>query len=584
MQLHLGLSAPRERKKLTAITEIEPELLAALSLHVNKGAFALLLGSGISRSAEIPTGWDIVIDLVRQLADLCGDSPADPIEWYERKYGEPPDYSKLLAALSLENSTQRVHLLEGYITPTDDDLSAKRKRRVPTTAHRTIASLVKRGIIRIIVTTNFDQLMEQALADVGIAPRLVRAAADIEHLIPIQHNACTLVKLHGDYTDARFRNTVEELSDYEAEWKALATRIFSEYGLLICGWSGQWDHKLRELLIQNCCKHFTTFWCTRAELPDEANPVIDARRGKAIMINDADSFFDNLNEHLRLLEDRLNQPLSTAAAVHRLKEYLADGLTNRIRITDMLNDEIESAWLTLLPIVSKKCTNGEAIDECNIVLQRLSSLFSILIFWSNGEFNNLSAACIARLIPYAGLGARGQDLLAYPASYLLYAVGMTCVLKDDFTALREVLFYEKTPRQSVGELLAMEVSDLQANMRANFAKQAFTTELLAQFQKVFYPLVRDSNKLHESYWKCEYLMGIAITQFMVGKSFFPPTGTYKNYGKHADLKEQIENQWKSQGGSYSPVVIIKDGWQQFGAVKSMLDQYVAKPPSGGEYS
>ncbi len=106
---------------------------------------------------------------------------------------------------------------------------------MPTSAHRAIANLVKKGTIKVIVTTIFDQLFEQALADVGVAPRVVRAAADIEHLIPIQHNACTLLKLHGDYTDSRFRNTSEELSDYESEWQMLLSRVFCEYGLIICG-------------------------------------------------------------------------------------------------------------------------------------------------------------------------------------------------------------------------------------------------------------------------------------------------------------------------------------------------------------
>ena len=35
----------------------------AFSVYENKGVYAVLLGSGLSRSAEIPTGWEITLDL-----------------------------------------------------------------------------------------------------------------------------------------------------------------------------------------------------------------------------------------------------------------------------------------------------------------------------------------------------------------------------------------------------------------------------------------------------------------------------------------------------------------------------------------
>jgi hypothetical protein len=38
-----------------------------------KGAYALFIGSGISASANIPTGWGIVCDLIKKIAKLYGD-------------------------------------------------------------------------------------------------------------------------------------------------------------------------------------------------------------------------------------------------------------------------------------------------------------------------------------------------------------------------------------------------------------------------------------------------------------------------------------------------------------------------------
>ena len=76
---------------------------------------------------------------------------------------------------------------------------------MPTKAHRAIAQLVKDGIMRVIITTNFDRLLENAIRN--------RRRATV-----IKSEACPrrplLVKLHDDYLDTRIRNTESELAGY----------------------------------------------------------------------------------------------------------------------------------------------------------------------------------------------------------------------------------------------------------------------------------------------------------------------------------------------------------------------------------
>lgn len=43
----------------------------------------------------------------------------------------------------------------------------------PSAAHRAAAHLVKRRAVRVILTLNFDRLVETALQDVGIQPVIV---------------------------------------------------------------------------------------------------------------------------------------------------------------------------------------------------------------------------------------------------------------------------------------------------------------------------------------------------------------------------------------------------------------------------
>jgi hypothetical protein len=52
-------------------------------LPASPGAYAMLLGSGTSTAAQIPTGWGIVVDLIGKVAalegeDAAGEAAADP--------------------------------------------------------------------------------------------------------------------------------------------------------------------------------------------------------------------------------------------------------------------------------------------------------------------------------------------------------------------------------------------------------------------------------------------------------------------------------------------------------------------------
>ena len=157
----------------TLITDAVTQL--SFALFENKGVFALLLGSGLSRAAEIPTGWEITLDLIRCVATAQGiNAQPDWAKWYHDKTGQHPSYSTLLQELA-GSSHERRAILHRYIEPTEKDREEGRK--IPTAAHRAIAELVRRGYVRVIVTTNFDRLMESALRAIG---KLGRARSPCE--------------------------------------------------------------------------------------------------------------------------------------------------------------------------------------------------------------------------------------------------------------------------------------------------------------------------------------------------------------------------------------------------------------------
>lgn len=268
------------------LIEIEPVDSLALTLHHSPGVQALLLGSGLSRSAGVPTGWEITLDLIRRLASVQG--VADQLDWstwYREQYKQEPSYSDILDAVATAPAERRA-IIHGYIEAGVDE-----EIRQPTPAHRAIARLVELGAIRVILTTNFDRLLENALRDLGIEPTVIASDDAILGATPLVHSRCTIIKLHGDYMDARIRNTQDELETYSPQMDSLIDRVFDEYGLVITGWSGDWDTALRSAIVRTPSRRYPFYWASRGALSTLGEDLLRIRGGRLIPIDDADSFF-----------------------------------------------------------------------------------------------------------------------------------------------------------------------------------------------------------------------------------------------------------------------------------------------------
>ena len=93
---------------------IDPVHSLTFSIQANPGVYAVLVGSGISRAAEIPTGWEITLDLIRKLAELYKETcDPDPELWYRKKFESNADYSDLLNKLA-KTPDERQQVLRGY--------------------------------------------------------------------------------------------------------------------------------------------------------------------------------------------------------------------------------------------------------------------------------------------------------------------------------------------------------------------------------------------------------------------------------------------------------------------------------------
>jgi hypothetical protein len=406
---------------------IDPTTSLAFSIFENKGVYALLLGSGISRAAHIPTGWEITLDLVRRIGRLEGaDDQADWEKWHFDRHGKGPSYSELLDALS-QTPHERRSILHSYIEPSAED--TEKGWKIPTKAHRAIARLVRDGLVRVIVTTNFDRLLESALREIGIEPTVIASDDAIAGAVPVIHSSCTIVKVHGDYLDTRIRNTDAELSSYSTALDGLLNRIFDEHGLIICGWSADWDEALRNCLLRTPNRRYPLYWAARGTPGEFADAIVKYRAGRLVTISDADSFLETLEQKISTLSEiHRPDPRSLELLTASAKRYLAKP-EYRIQLDELIGAEIKTLVSLASKIENVGATQGEfvrVVEQYEIISEPLARVLGICGRWaSDAEFNNV-IQIVKTLAEQESKGGFTLflSLRSYHAVLMLYALGI----------------------------------------------------------------------------------------------------------------------------------------------------------------
>jgi len=387
------------------------------------------------------------LDLVRRVAIAQGaDEQPDWAKWYREKTGQEPNYSTLLEEIASSPDERRA-ILHRYIEPDEQDREAGRK--IPTKAHHAIAQLVRSGHIRVIVTTNFDRLMENALREQGVEPTVVSSADALAGAEPLTHSRCYLLKLHGDYKDARILNTDQELSAYPECYDKLLDRIFDEHGLVICGWSGEWDHALRAAFLRAPNRRYPVYWAARGSLGTGASELATHRSAKTIPIAGADEFFRTLQQRVEILEQSQRQnPLSVELLVSSAKRYLAKP-EHRIQLDELFAQEMERLLVKIdsdqFPTHAQWSQEEfrSRVHRYEALSEPLARMAGVVGRWGDGKELPLIFDIVKSLYQQAEKAGNGLsawlNLRSYPAVLVFTAYGIGLTRAQRWKTLHELL-------------------------------------------------------------------------------------------------------------------------------------------------
>ena len=206
------------------------------------------LGAGSSRSSGLPAAIDLIWDLKRRYycakenQDLQGHNITNPaikekIQGYFASIDcpeqcSPEEYSYYFELMFGED----YHAQQSYI---QDQMSPDKVTL--TIGPRALASLLALSRTRVVFTTNFDDVIENAYATVSgqnVSPfHLEGSYAALDALnaekFPLY------AKIHGDFRYRKIKNISTDLRSNDAEIQKCFVSAAGRYGLVVAGYSGR---------------------------------------------------------------------------------------------------------------------------------------------------------------------------------------------------------------------------------------------------------------------------------------------------------------------------------------------------------
>ena len=300
-------------------------------------SFAWFLGAGASRAAGLPTATDLIWDLkwrhycrqenqdidrrdlqngaVRARVQAYFDARCFPSPWgddeyavyFERIFGSDRERQRNYIAAHL--AEERVSLSVG---------------------NRAFGALLAAGLVRVAFTTNFDNVVEKAVAELGNSPlpvyhlegaRAANTALDNEDF-PLY------CKLHGDFRYDSLKNLTTDLRNQNEELSSCLLNTANRFGFVVSGYSGRDESVMRlfhrVLDSPNPFPH-GLYWTVMngSVAPPPVRHLVDAALSKGVLAAVVEiQTFDAFMLHLwRNIE---NKPLALDAKVRKSRLATVD--------------------------------------------------------------------------------------------------------------------------------------------------------------------------------------------------------------------------------------------------------------------
>lgn len=269
-----------------------------IDLTMKDRQFAFILGAGASRTSGIPTGQELAKIWLEDihLRECLVERPLR--EWlYETKL--------INEKLTIENSGEFYPEIFEYRFRCDKEagyaeLEAAMEGKLPSLGYSLLAEIIQNTRHKVVVTTNFDNLVADALAMHAHQSPLVVAHESLAGFVRPQMRRPLVAKIHRDL----YLNPINDpagVSKMEKGWKLALKRLFQYFTPVVVGYGGN-DGSLMDMLMDLEPGDISgrMVWCYRegSPPPEKALNVLRKHNGLLVKVPGFDQFMLRLAAQL----------------------------------------------------------------------------------------------------------------------------------------------------------------------------------------------------------------------------------------------------------------------------------------------
>jgi hypothetical protein len=292
---------------------LPPLVKLATSAVPGEAKYVCLAGAGLSKDAGLPTAWDLMLATAALLRVHEPDSGDSDIQtWFLSSRFKDMSYSELIGGMFASSVEQQSFVRE--------KLRAER----PGKAHLLLAELARRKVLRCIITTNFDDLIERALTDAGLSVQVISNDDDLDHSEPLIHcKDFRVYKPHGTIGVGRLRNTPADLERLSKKMERELVQVLRDHGLMVLGYSGS-DESILKVFRKRKHRFYPTFWVNPSEPPASIPPLFASETFVHVPCKGASAVLtDLLDTYRRLMA--LAPKSGVSASVMSVRQAVQEG-------------------------------------------------------------------------------------------------------------------------------------------------------------------------------------------------------------------------------------------------------------------
>ncbi len=233
--------------------------------------FAFILGAGVSKSSGIPTGTELVQIWLKELRVQLDRHPdSTPMsEWATSQSLDIPNFDYLRAATFYPQIFER--RFRGDVARGYAQLERIMQRAEPSFGYSVLAQILATTRHRVVITTNFDDLVADALFIYTNKRPLVCGHESLAGFVKPQMRRPVIAKIHRDLL-LEPKNDLEGTGSLAQPWRLTLTELCKHYELAVIGYGGN-DGSLMNHLesIETTELAGRMLWCFREidGLPDQ---------------------------------------------------------------------------------------------------------------------------------------------------------------------------------------------------------------------------------------------------------------------------------------------------------------------------